>query len=88
MNLITRLLFLLLKTISLRQFLPKQLPIKINLQRYHLAHEGSQKSLCKQRTLALSASAERWGILSQNTSAPLAKQHYWLPRPGIWELLP
>lgn len=45
MNLITRLLLLLLKTISVRQFLPKQLPIKINLQRYHLVHEGSSPAM-------------------------------------------
>lgn len=41
MNLITRLLSLLFKTITVRQFLTKQLSVQTNVHRYHLTHEGS-----------------------------------------------
>lgn len=41
MSLITRLLSLLFKTITVRQFLTKQLSVQTNVHRYHLTHEGS-----------------------------------------------
>lgn len=92
---ISRLLFLLFKnhyweTISYKTTVStnKCTQVPPDSWRFFPWGEVAQKSFCKQRTLALSASDECWGILTQKTSAPLGKQHYWLPRPCIWELFP